>query len=43
MDWRRARNYAARDVRQEELAVTEAEWLDCDNPYVMLDHLWTVG
>jgi hypothetical protein len=36
MDWGLARDYAARDVHAEEMAVTKAEWLTCDNPEPLL-------
>jgi hypothetical protein len=39
MDWGLARDYAARDVQTEDVAVTEAEWLAATDPEAMLDYL----
>ena len=36
MDWGPARDYAARDVHAEEMAVTEAEWLVSTDPLLVL-------
>jgi hypothetical protein len=38
MDWGLARDYAARDGDFQEMRVTEAEWLACDNPSTLLKH-----
>jgi hypothetical protein len=32
MDWGLARDYAAKDVAEEGMTVTEAEWLAADHP-----------
>jgi hypothetical protein len=43
MDWCPARDYAARDVQTEDVAVTEAEWLAATDARAMLAHLSCEG
>jgi hypothetical protein len=39
MDWGLARDYAARDVKPEDVAVTEAEWLEATDPVPILESM----